>query len=256
METILRGHTMAVTLEVLGCGDAFGAGGRFHSCYLLAAGDELTLVDCGASAPAALQQREIAQPDIGMVLLTHLHGDHFGGVPFLLLDAAYNRRRARPLVIAGPEGLDARISGALEVLFPGAPARVRQHVPLSYVELAERTATDLDGLRVTPFPVQHPSGAPSYALRVEMGGRTIAFSGDAAWDPVLLEASRNADLFVCECTAYRDPVPYHVSLTDLQGHASELSAQRVLLTHLGREMLQHTEQAPWPCAADGMVVAL
>ena len=247
---------MAVTLEVLGCGDAFGSGGRFHSCYLLASGDELTLIDCGASAPAALQQRGIAQPEIGAVVLTHLHGDHYGGVPVLLLDAAYNRERTSALTVAGPPGLEARITATLDLLFPGSPARVRERVPVTFVELTAGAAAGIGSLVVTPYAVRHPSGAPSYALRISADDKVVAFSGDAAWDSVLLEVSREADLFVCECTAFREPVPFHISLTELQAQASELSARRMLLTHLGREMLRHVEEAPWPCAADGMVVAL
>jgi ribonuclease BN (tRNA processing enzyme) len=247
---------MAVTLEILGCGDAFGSGGRFNSCYLLASGEGLTLVDCGGSAPAALQQRGIAQPDIGVIVLTHLHGDHFAGVPFLLLDAAYNRQRAAPLLIAGPPGLEARIMETLDLLFPGAPVRVRERVPLTIVELEAHVARTVGHLSVTPFAVQHPSGAPSYALRIALEDKVVAFSGDAAWDGVLAAVSREADLFVCECTGYREAVPFHVSLTDLEAHQEELSARRIVLAHLGREMLQHVDEAPWPCAVDGLVIAL
>lgn len=247
---------MAITFEVFGCGDAFGSGGRFHSCYLIASGDEVTLVDCGASAPTALQQRGVAQPEIHRVLLTHLHGDHFGGVPFLLLDAAFNRPRTSALVIAGPPGLEARIMEAVEQLFPGVAGRVRERVPCEFVELAARAEVRLGPVAVTAFPVAHGSGAPAYALRVAVDDRVLAFSGDTAWDPVLLEASRDADLFVCECTAYREPVPAHLSLSDLEAHAGDLTAARVLLTHLGEEMLRHVEDAPWPCANDGLVIGL
>lgn len=247
---------MAVTLEVLGCGDAFGSGGRFHSCYLLAAGNDLTLVDCGASAPTALQQRGIRQPDLSRIVLTHLHGDHFGGVPFLLLDAAFNRQRSSVLEVAGPAGLEERILEAMEVLFPGIAARIAERVPHRFVELAAGRETQLGGARVTPYAVSHGSGTPAYALRVAIEDRIVAFSGDTSWDPALLEASRNADLFVCECTAYREPMPSHISLSDLEAHASALTAARVLLTHLGEEMLRHADAAPWPCATDGMVVGL
>jgi ribonuclease BN (tRNA processing enzyme) len=247
---------VSVTLEIVGCGDAFGSGGRFQSCYLLRSSGGLTLVDCGASAPIALQQRQIAPPEIAAVLLTHLHGDHFGGVPFLLLDGAYNRRRTTPLLVAGPPGTEARIFDTLDLLFPGTSSRVREHVPMRFVEVAPPEATRVGGIEVTPFPVTHPSGAPSYALRIAVDGRTVAFSGDAQWDAVLLDASREADLFVCECTAFRERVPFHISLDDLERHASALSARQMLLVHMGEEMLRHTATAKWPCAVDGEIIQL
>jgi ribonuclease BN (tRNA processing enzyme) len=142
------------------------------------------------------------------------------------------------------------------LLFPGTPARVREHVPVNFVELLARTTSEIEGLSVTPFPVRHPSGAPSHALRVAIGDKIVTFSGDAEWDDVLVEASAGADVFVCECTAYREKVPFHISLPELQSHASELTARRVVLAHLGREMLRHANEAPWPCVVDGEVIEL
>ena len=78
------------------------------------------LVDCGASAVTALQQRRIDPRHVGVIVLSHLHGDHFGALPFLLLDAAYNRPRTTPLVIAGPAGTEARLLDALDGLFSGS----------------------------------------------------------------------------------------------------------------------------------------
>jgi ribonuclease BN (tRNA processing enzyme) len=242
-----------VTLEIIGCGDAFGSGGRFQSCFLLRSSGGLTLVDCGASAPIALQQRRITPPEIRTILLTHLHGDHFGGVPFLLLDGAYNRPRSAPLEVAGPPGTEARIFDTLDLLFPGTSVRVRDRVPMRFVELVARSTTPVGNVEVTPFPVTHPSGAPSYALRISVDARTIAFSGDAQWDPVLLDASRDADLFVCECTAYHERVPFHISLGELEENAAALSDRRMLLVHLGEEMLRHAAMVRWPCASDGQV---
>jgi ribonuclease BN (tRNA processing enzyme) len=129
-------------------------------------------------------------------------------------------------------------------------------VPIRFVDLVPPAVSAVSDLQVQPFPVTHPSGSPSYALRISVDGKTVAFSGDAQWDPVLLEVSRDADLFVCECTAYRERVPYHISLGELEQHASGLSARRILLIHMGEEMLRHTASSRWACAADGQIVEL
>jgi ribonuclease BN (tRNA processing enzyme) len=78
---------MVMLLQALGCGDAFGSGGRFHTCFHVSARVVSFLVDCGASALIAMRRFGVDPNTIRTVLISHLHGDHFGGLPFLLLDA-------------------------------------------------------------------------------------------------------------------------------------------------------------------------
>ena len=91
-------------LRFVGCGDALGSGGRFNTCFHVTGASINFLIDCGASSLPALKRLGIARDDIDLILITHFHGDHFAGLPFLLLDAQFTRR-TRPLVIAGPQGL-------------------------------------------------------------------------------------------------------------------------------------------------------
>ena len=104
-------------LTVIGSGDAFGSGGRHNTCFHLTTGGVTYLVDCGASAMPALKARGIDPNTVDAVILSHLHGDHFGGIPFLMLDGQYLSRRERPLLFAGPPGTAARIPAAMEVFF-------------------------------------------------------------------------------------------------------------------------------------------
>ena len=95
-----------VEVQFVGSGDAFGSGGRFQTCIALRARGDLFLVDFGASSLIAMQQLGIDPNDVSKILITHLHGDHFGGLPFLLLHAQHVSKRTAPLTIAGPPGLD------------------------------------------------------------------------------------------------------------------------------------------------------
>jgi ribonuclease BN (tRNA processing enzyme) len=92
-------------LRVLGCGDAFGSGGRFNTCFHVETSATRFLIDCGASALIAMRRFGVEPNGVETVFLTHLHGDHFGGLPFLILDAQLVSRRTAPLTIAGPPGL-------------------------------------------------------------------------------------------------------------------------------------------------------
>jgi ribonuclease BN (tRNA processing enzyme) len=243
-----------VTLEFVGCGDAFASGGRFQTCFLVRGSGAPVLIDCGASAPVALQRGGIDPSRIGLVLVSHLHGDHAGGLPFLLMDAAYNRPRTEPLVVAGPPGVEARVLETLEALYPGTRQAVSARVPVRFVELERRREMTVGGVRVTAFGVEHSQKTPCLGMRVELDRKVIAYSGDTQWTPALIELSRGADLFVCECTGFDEPLYSHVSHAELARHASEFDGVRMVLTHLGPRMLAHAAEARWPCAHDGLII--
>ena len=247
---------MQATLRFLGTGDAFGSGGRFQTCFLLRVDGLACLIDCGASAPLALRRENIRQPDVTHVVVSHLHGDHIGGIPFLLLDAAYADERTSPLTIAGPPGLADTVTRLLDLLYPGSARKVLSRVPHRFLELSPRAETDLNGVRVQAIPVQHGSDIVAFGLRVGVDGSVVAYSGDTEWTPALPELSRDADLFICECVSWDVPVPSHLTHAQLAAHAAEFGARRMVLTHLGPEMLRHSHEARWTCAADGMSVTL
>src|SRR5260221_691992 len=99
-------------LQFLGSGDAFGSGGRFNTCFHVTAAATSFLVDCGASSLIAMRRFGVDPNRIATVFISHLHGDHFGGLPFLILDAQFSRRLA-PLTVAGPPGLRQRLAEAM-----------------------------------------------------------------------------------------------------------------------------------------------
>jgi ribonuclease BN (tRNA processing enzyme) len=172
----------------------------------------------------------------------------------LILDAQFSHR-SLPLVIAGPPGVQERVEAAMEVFFPGSAGKARPFA-IEFIELEERVPTSVGPASVTPFAVRHPSGAPAYALRVEYAGKAIAYSGDAEWTEALVEAARDTDLFVCECTFFAKEVPNHLNYRTLLEQRPRLDCRRLVLTHLGQEMLDHLEEVEVECAGDGQVIAL
>jgi ribonuclease BN (tRNA processing enzyme) len=245
-----------VTLTCVGCGDAFGAGGRFHTCLHVSAPGWQALVDCGASAVTALRQQQIDAGALDAVVLSHLHGDHFGGLPFLLLEACFVTPRDAALIVAGPPGVERAVMDTLELLYAGSAAKVRERVPLAFVELPEREAIAIGAARVTAFAVVHSQNLTCFALRVEVAGKVFAFSGDTEWTPALVDAARDSDLFLCECHQYDTPVPSHLTYRDLIAHRDELRTRRLVLTHLGPEMLARAGTLGIECAHDGLRVTL
>lgn len=232
-----------------------GSGGRFQTCVSLRACESRLLVDCGSSAMMAVRRFGVDPCEVDAIVVSHLHGDHFGGIPFFLLDARHVSGRTRPLTIAGPPGVAERLRVTMEALFPGSADR-EQDFELSFVELAGGRAQRLGEAVVTPSEVVHPSGAPSFGLRVEMGERVVGFSGDTEWTDALLEVSRDADLFVCESSDYDPVAPFHLDYHTLLRRRGDFGCKRLVLTHLGAEMIARASELELECAEDGKKIHL
>jgi ribonuclease BN (tRNA processing enzyme) len=240
-------------LRFVGCGDALGSGGRANTCFHVTGKSVNFLIDCGASSLPALKRLEIARDDIDLILITHFHGDHFGGLPFLLLDAQFTRR-TRPLVIAGPEGIETRLAQVMEALFEHS-SKTKQRFDLSVVALAPEETRSFGAVEVTPYRVVHgESGGPFLAYRIEAEGRIIAYSADTEWTDTLIPAARDADLFIAEAYYYDKIVKNHLSLKTLEAHLPEINARRLVLTHMSDDMLGRLDELPYAAAEDSMVV--
>jgi ribonuclease BN (tRNA processing enzyme) len=228
-------------LTIVGSGDAFGSGGRANTCFFLETGRNVLLADCGASSLPALKARGIDPNRIDAIVLSHLHGDHFGALPFLLLDAQFLSRRERPLVIAGPPGTRERLDAALEVFFPKSTGS-KWRFPWRVDEIVPGAPTDVLGHPLLTTEVVHQSGAPSTALRLSDGSSVFAYSGDTEWTDALLPIARDADLFICECYAYAGKLTGHMSWETLKTKIPELRAKRVMLTHMNPTMLARLDE--------------
>jgi ribonuclease BN (tRNA processing enzyme) len=245
----------AMTVRFLGCGDAFGSGGRFQTCIHIRSDDGQFLLDCGASSLIAMKRFGVDSSSIETILITHLHGDHFGGLPFFLLNAQFVDRRTRPLIVAGPPGLTARVAAAQEVLFPGSSA-TPWRFDLRFVELSAGTEERLGSLVVRPSIVVHASGAPAYALRVGCGGKVLAYSGDTEWTEALLDVARDADLFICEAYTFDRKLRYHLDYQTLMERRAALGCRRLVVTHLSDDMLAHLADLEVEAAADGIAITI
>ncbi|HET9967356.1 MAG TPA: MBL fold metallo-hydrolase [Streptosporangiaceae bacterium] len=245
----------AMRVRFAGSGDAFGSGGRWQTCIHLSGEGQVVLVDCGATSMTALKAQGLDPGDLDAVAVTHLHGDHFGGLPFLILDGQFSHR-TRPLRVAGPPGIRTRLAEAMEVLFPGS-GQVRRRFEVEVTELRpDGTPASLGVAVVRGWEVVHACGAPPLALRVDLDGRSLGYSGDTQWTTALTEAAGGADLFAAEAYTFDRPVRYHLDYQTLRAHLGELGARRIVLTHMSADMLARQVDAELPAAYDGMTVEL
>lgn len=242
-------------LTIIGSSDAFGSGGKLQTCFHVAWSGGEFLIDCGATSLTGLFRQDIDPNGVSTIFVSHLHGDHFGGLVWWLIHAVHVSRRTKPLTVVGPAGIEERFTAAAEALFPGSTKAARGF------DLRFRTYRDFEtltegGVAVTPFVVSHPSGATPYALRFAVDGRVLTFSGDTEWVDTLLPAASGADLFICECFAFEHPARYHLNWRTIEANLAQLGAKHVLLTHLGPEALANRDQIVHPLvslAEDGLV---
>lgn len=240
-------------VRFIGSGDSFGSGGRFQTCILVDADGYLFLIDCGATSLVALKRAGVDPGSIDAVLLTHFHGDHCGGVPYLILDGQFTKR-VRPLVIAGPPGVRERMTQVFEAALPTS-SRTDQRFGVKYVELGD-AATTIGPLHVVALPVAHLPETVPHGLRVEVGGRIVSYTGDTDWCDALPRLADGADLFIAEAYSFDKRIPQHLSHATLVAHRDELRAKRVVLTHPGPETLARHDELAWNLADDGGTIDL
>ncbi|HKD69976.1 MAG TPA: MBL fold metallo-hydrolase [Candidatus Binataceae bacterium] len=242
-------------VTVLGAGDAFASKGRFQAGYVISAGGTQILMDAGPTLLSSMKRLGMSPDDIDVVLISHLHGDHFCGLAFLILEYLYEAPRQRRLTLAGPPHLEERTWALFRSMYPESDTTeiARQ---LDFVVLEPERTQQVNGtIQVQSIRTRHTIKDISLAYRVKVGGKAIVFSGDTGWTDDLIPLSAGADLFLCECTYFDQPgLDFHISYTHFMTQRHRLSPHRLVLTHIGREVLERESDVAVEMAIDGMVI--
>jgi ribonuclease BN (tRNA processing enzyme) len=243
----------ALCVRFLGTGDAFSTAGRHQAGYLVHNRDHAFLLDCGSSTLTAMKRDGIDPSALDAILLSHLHGDHFAGLPYFFLQFTYDTPRQRPLHIAGPPGTEERVRALFRAVYKELAGKTLPF-PLVFTEMPPGVGVDVCGIHVEPFRVPHQEHDISLALRVSVANRTVLYSGDTGWTEDLVRHSQGADLFICECCYFETRVDFHLDYPRLAEHRQRFGATRMILTHLGREVLARRGEITIDLATDGLVV--
>ena len=200
-----------------------------------------------------MKRQGVDPNDIDAVVLTHFHGDHCGGVPYLILDGQF-RGRQRPLVIAGPPGVQARMSEIFEAALPTSSASP-QRFAITYRELGAAPSA-IGPLLVEAHPVAHLEATVPHGLRIRTAERLIAYTGDTAWCDALPRLASGADVLIAEAYSFDKTIPLHLSHAALVANRASLGARRIVLTHPGPQTLARRAELAWELADDGTEIVL
>lgn len=243
---------MGTSVHVLGCGDAFSSGGRLHACFYIKGRSEGVLLDCGATVLASLKRHHVSLDDIDTIIISHFHGDHYGGLPYFLLEAGI-RKRGKPLTIVTPKGGQQRVAALLDLLYPETDSWKSLNLKFIYFD---DSPLILDLLRICAYPVIHSAATMPHGLRIEIDGKIIAYSGDTGWTHTLTDIARDADLFICECNFYETTSETHLDYATFKAHDHLLAYKQILLTHMGDDMLSRLGDLNHQHAYEGMEIKL
>ncbi|MHA2110762.1 MAG: MBL fold metallo-hydrolase [Candidatus Hodarchaeales archaeon] len=224
----------------LGIGDAFSSGGKKSAGILVDyPGDgKKILLDCGPHTLQALKSSKIITSSIDWILISHFHGDHINGIPYLLLELSFQTKRIKPLKIIGPSGIEEQVNQLFSALYKNEASKTLPF-KLTFHEISPDSPFKEENIRISALPMNHTPEALGYRITSDYNRKSciIAYTGDTGWTENLIPLIENSQLAILECNFYSTEFPTHLNwseITKLVGHA-----ERVSVTHLGTEMHRH-----------------
>jgi ribonuclease BN (tRNA processing enzyme) len=220
-------------LSFLGSGNAFAPDGRYWSSFLL---NGRYLLDAPPTLLPHLKRLGVPPADIRAVFISHFHGDHFLGLPFLLLEYLHMTPRQEDLYIVGPPGVEKMIEAAAEMAFPNL-----SHADAGYQRCYLEAETDrqqtVDAISFQAFPMKHSGGKlVSFGYRLRLAEKVLAYTGDTEVCEEIFALAEGADVLVLDCNYSQGKGPDHLSFADVPEIRRRLPlSTTIILTHLEAE---------------------
>jgi ribonuclease BN (tRNA processing enzyme) len=221
---------MALELTFLGTGNAF-APTRYWSSFIV---NDTYLFDAPPTLLAHMKKLGKDVRDIEVVFISHYHGDHFFGLPFLFLDYAELAPRTKDLTIVGPPGIAKRTEALTELAFSNVYRKRNRGYSLRFVEVDDGLTGEAAGCTFTARRVTHVPDLDCFAYRVETPAGSIAYSGDTTMCDALVPVADGTDVFVVECSCWGEQCGPHLNPREVLELRKAISpATKFVVTHIG-----------------------
>ncbi len=241
-----------VRLLFLGTGDYANTGARANQAIWIQSNNTNVLLECGPTTLYRMQQERLNPDDLQAVLVTHFHADHFIGLVFLDLALTLDWNRHRTITYAGPKGLTDHFIEAYKICY--GDFYPNYQFPRNFEEYFPKQTYNLEGIKIFPIPMKHRKESLGYRIIIE--DKIIAFTGDTAWHEDISSLSKDADILITECVEYQKNAKNHLSYQELIENSSSLKAKKIVLTHVGKEILENKNRIQWEVVEDGREIFL
>ncbi|SOB58448.1 Beta-lactamase domain-containing protein [Pseudodesulfovibrio profundus] len=217
----------------IGVGEAFDDN-QLNTSLLIETAESSLLLDCGFTAPMGFWKAAAHPLDLQAIYISHFHGDHFFGLPALLMRMKQEGRTA-PLTILGQPGVEAVVRQTIELAYPGSLAKAS--FDLSFMECSAGQNIVLGHMCLGFALSDHPR--PCLAIRVDCGDRALFYSGDGGATADTAALAAGADLIIHESFTMDADTPGHGTVDASIDFARRAGARQLALVHIERDVRKY-----------------
>lgn len=226
-------------IQFIGVGEAFDE--RYPNTSILVSlndSDESrhVLLDCGLTAAAAYYAQSSVGAELDAIWISHFHGDHFLGLPMLLLRFREDGR-TKPLTFVGQVGVEETLWAALDLAYP--TFRQRIEYPVHVQEVTAGQEIHLLGANWSFAANEHSASAPCLSLRIDSEGRSVFYSGDGRPTQATSELARGVTLLIHEAYGMEADTLGHGGVLGCLDMARNVRANALALVHVNRKIRQN-----------------